>query len=115
MPDFIAYYRVSTDRQGATGLGLVIGREEAEEPLRRLFVRKKDGGQLRGQARECAGFLERDDFSAHGGLSASLRSEPKTSRSAVELRGRRSADTRSSASHPLLGKPWFRPGGTAGR
>jgi hypothetical protein len=44
-----------------------------------------------------------------------LRSEPKTSRSAVELRGRRSADTRSSASHPLLGKPWFRPSGTAGR
>jgi DNA invertase Pin-like site-specific DNA recombinase len=22
MPDFIAYYRVSTDRQGASGLGL---------------------------------------------------------------------------------------------
>ena len=59
MPDFIAYYRVSPDRQGATGLGLVIGREEAEEPLRRFFIRKKHGGQLGGQARERSRLFEK--------------------------------------------------------
>ena len=38
MADFIAYYRVSTDRQGASGLGLAAQRE--------AVARFLDSGQL---------------------------------------------------------------------
>ena len=38
MPDFVAYYRVSTDRQGASGLGL--------EAQRQAVARQIDGGEL---------------------------------------------------------------------
>ena len=38
MPDFVAYYRVSTDRQGVSGLGL--------EAQRQAVARQIDGGEL---------------------------------------------------------------------
>jgi DNA invertase Pin-like site-specific DNA recombinase len=44
MPDFIAYYRVSTDRQGATGLGL--------EAQRAAVLRHIATGQLAAAERE---------------------------------------------------------------
>ena len=54
MPDFVAYYRVSTDRQGASGLGLdaqrhAVSRYVADRPLLDEFMEIESGSSHRNR------------------------------------------------------------------